>query len=42
MIWGFFLAASGLDHLTIIGMKMYSHVYQNLLQENVRVGVHQL
>ncbi|KAF7644157.1 hypothetical protein LDENG_00226770, partial [Lucifuga dentata] len=41
MIWGCF-AASGPGPLAIIKGKMNSQVYQGILQDNVRVAVHQL
>ena len=40
MVWGC-LAASGLGQLAIIDLKMYSLVYQDILQENVRLSVRQ-
>jgi hypothetical protein len=41
MVWGCF-AASRPGKLTIINRKMNSQVYQDVLQENVRLSVHQL
>jgi hypothetical protein len=38
MVWGCF-AASGPGQLAIIDGKMYSEVYQDILQENVRLSV---
>ena len=41
MVWGCF-AVSGPGQLAIIDGKMNSQVYQDILQENVSVSVHQL
>jgi hypothetical protein len=41
MVWGCF-AASGPGQLAIINGKMYSQVYQDILQENGRLSVRQL
>jgi hypothetical protein len=41
MVWGGF-AASGPGQLAIINRKMNSKVYQDILQENVILCVHQL
>jgi hypothetical protein len=41
MGWGCFVA-SGPEQLAIIDGKMYSHVYQDILQENVRLSVRKL
>jgi hypothetical protein len=41
MVWGCF-AASGPGQLAIIDGKMNSEVYQDILQENVRLSLHQL
>ena len=41
MVWGCF-AASGPGQLAIIDGKMNSQVFQDILQENVRLSVHQL
>ena len=38
MVWGCF-AASGPEQLEIIDVKMNSQVYQDILQENVRLSV---
>jgi hypothetical protein len=41
MVWGWF-AASGSGQIAIIDGKMNSQVYQDILQENVRLSVRQL
>jgi hypothetical protein len=41
MVWSCF-AASGPGQLAIIDGKMNCQVYQDILQENVRLSVHQL
>ena len=41
MVWGCF-AASGPGQLAIIDGKLNSQVYQDILQENVRLSVRQL
>ena len=41
MLWGCF-AASGPGQLAVIDGKIHSQVYQDILQENVRLFVHQL
>ena len=41
MVWDCF-AVSGPGQLAIIDEKMYSQVYQDILQENVRLSVRQL